>query len=180
MSLRFTAIASTVLLTVLGFTCFSSRVEAAEQVVLKYGVLERSIAVSDLENFAETGELVRPLRRYIRVSGESPERVRETLRQEFEVSPRLLDRLLNNPVGEAALDQFSHAIYPSSGEADVTALRSALVLSASNDNRISILEVVRNYPTPQVYIDGERLVQAYGQIRALGDRLGPLLEGISF
>lgn len=157
---------------------FAPAAKAADRVVLKYGVLERSIAVSDLENFAETGDMTRALRRYIRISGERPDRVRQTLTREFTVSPRLLDRLLNNPIGETALNQLAGAIYPPSGSDDPAALRSALVLSASNDDRISILEVVRNYPTPQVYVDGERLVEAYGQIQALRDRLGPILEGI--
>lgn len=173
---RFTVLTS-VLLAVAGLT-FASQAKAADQVVLKYGVLERSIAVSDLENFAETGELTRPLRRYIRVSGESPDRIRQILTREFTVSPRLLDRLLNNPIGETALNQLSQAVYPPSGSADASALRSALVLSASNDDRITILEVVRNYPTPQVYIDGEQLVQVYGRLRDLRDRFGPILEGI--
>ncbi|MBD2089418.1 alpha/beta hydrolase [Microcoleus sp. FACHB-1515] len=182
MASRFTALTSaaltSVLLTVAGLVFTSTAAQAADQVVLKYGVLERSIAVSDLEAFAETGELARPLQRYIRISGEQPERIRQTLTREFTISPRLLDRLLNNPIGEAALDQLSQAIYPPSGSADPAALRSALVLSASDDDRISILEVVRNYPTPQVYIDGERVVQAYNQLRDLSDRLAPILEGI--
>lgn len=173
---RLTALTS-VLLAVAGITfAFAPTAKAADQVVLKYGILERSIAVSDLENFAETGELTRPLQRYIRISGESPDRIRETLTREFSASPRLLDRLLNNPIGEAALDQFSQAIYPPSGSADPAALRSALVLSASDDDQISILEVVRNYPTPEVYVDAERVVEAYSRIRDLRDRFAPILD----
>ncbi|NJL20502.1 MAG: alpha/beta hydrolase [Leptolyngbyaceae cyanobacterium SM1_3_5] len=174
---RLTAFTS-VLLAVAGLAFTSTAAKAADQVVLKYGILERSIAVSDLETFAETGELARPLQRYIRISGEQPERIRQTLTREFTISPRLLDRLLNNPIGEAALGQLAQAIYPPSGSADPAALRSALVLSASDDDRITILEIVRNYPTPQVYIDTERVVEAYGQFRDLSDRLAPILEGI--
>ena len=174
---RFTALTS-VLLAVTAFAFASPAAKAADRVVVKYGVLERSIAVSDLENFAETGDLTRALRRYIRISGESPERIRQVLTQEVAVSPRLLDRLLNNPIGETALSRLSEAIYPPSRSTNASALRSALVLSASDDDRITLLEIVRNYPTPRVYIDGERLVQAYGQVRDLRDRLGPILEGI--
>lgn len=174
---RFITLTS-LLLAVAVFSFTPTAAKAADEVVLKYGPLERSIPVSTLETFAQTGELSRPLRRYIRIAGERPDRVRQILTREYTISPRLLDRLLNNPIGETALNQFAGAIYPPSGSADPAALRSALVLSASNDDRISILEVVRNYPTPQVYIDGERLVQAYSRIRDLRDRLGPILEGI--
>lgn len=177
MSLRLTA-RLTGLVSALLLSLTAAPAQAADQVVLKYRVFERSIAVSDLTQFAETGELNRPLRRYIRLSGQQPERVRETLTQEFAVSPLVLDRLLNSPIGETALGQLSQAIYPSSREADETALRSALVLSATDDGQISFIEVLRNYPTPQVYIDGERLAEAYSQLRALSDRIGPLLQDI--
>ena len=178
MSSRLVAFASALLLAVAGAALPQSSAQAADEIVLKYRLLERSVDVADLERFAETGELTRPLRRYIRVSGQRPEQVRETLTQEFAVSPRLLDRMLNNPIGEAALNQISEAIYPPSGQVNETALRSALVLSASDDSRVSIIEVVRNYPTPQVYIDSERLIAAYGQIQVLSNRVGPLLEGL--
>jgi hypothetical protein len=134
MSSRLVAFASALLLAVAGAALPQSSAQAADEIVLKYRLLERSVDVADLERFAETGELTRPLRRYIRVSGQRPEQVRETLTQEFAVSPRLLDRMLNNPIGEAALNQISEAIYPPSGQADETALRSALVLSASDDS----------------------------------------------
>jgi len=172
---RFIALGSIILGTVLGI---SHQAIAAEQIVLKYGPLERSIAVSDLDAFATTGTTSPDLQTYLRQAGQDPEEVRRTLNQSTAVNVRDLDRVLNGPLGDLALDQISHSVHTSSHRADRQALRSALVLSASDDNRISIMEVVRNYPTQQVYIDGNQLVSTYGEISTISHQIGSLLEEI--
>jgi hypothetical protein len=48
------------------------------------------------------------------------------------------------------------------------AIRSALILSASPDNRVSLIEVIQKYPTAEVELEGERILQAYRQIDAIG------------
>jgi hypothetical protein len=150
---------------------------AAEQIVLRYGQLERSISVADLSRFAETGELSRPLRRYFRLAQQEPYGVRRVLNYPAPVNTRTLDRVLNSPLGNLVLAQLTQAVYTSSRAEDETALRSALV-AASQDNQLSLIEVIQNYPTPQVYVDGERLVAAYQQLSILSDRLEPLLDQI--
>jgi hypothetical protein len=156
---------------------WATGVIAAEQVVLKYSILRQSVSVAELTTLAETGETSRSLRRYLRLAGKQPEEVRQTLTEEAEVNVILVDRGLNNPVGDRVLDQIGEAIYPPSGEASREALRSALVLSASDDNRISLIEVIQNYPTDEVVVDGDRLVAAYGQLQAIQERFGDLIEG---
>lgn len=149
---------------------------AAGQVVLKYRFFQRSIAVEDLSALAETGEVSRPLQVYLRLAGRRPRQVRQALTREVEISPILLDRGLNNPVGNLLLDQIGQAIYPPSGEANRQAMRAALVLSASDDSRISLIEVIENYPTQQVVVDGDRLQDAYVQLRSWESRVEDLLN----
>jgi hypothetical protein len=35
---------------------------------------------------------------------------------------------------------------------------------------------MKNYPTPEVYVEGDRLVEAYGQLVALSEQLGGVSE----
>jgi Alpha/beta hydrolase of unknown function (DUF1400) len=177
MRLQLAALGGAFLFTLVGAALSNSRAIAAEQVVLKYNILERAISVDELSRFAETGELSPELQAYLNLAQRDPDDVRQTLNQETGVNVRLLDTVLNSPVGNLALDQITQAIYTPSREADNAAMRSALILSASGDSRISLIEVIQNYPTQQVYVDGNRLVDAYQQVSALGDRLGNLLEG---
>jgi Alpha/beta hydrolase of unknown function (DUF1400) len=151
---------------------------AAENVVLRYGIFERSVSVADLTTFAETGKRSRDLRAYIRASKQDPAKIRQTLTDKVDVNVTTVDRILNSPVGDVALNQLSQYIYTSSRTADKEALRAAIVLSASEDNNISIMEIVQNYPTQEMYLDGERLSETYAQISVLRGGLDNLIERI--
>jgi Alpha/beta hydrolase of unknown function (DUF1400) len=151
---------------------------ASETVVLRYGIFERSVSVADLTTFAETGKRSRDLRAYIRASKQEPAKIRQTLTDTVDVNVTTLDRVLNSPIGDLALEQISQYIHTSSRRADKEAMRAALVLSASEDNNISIIEVVQNYPTQEVYVDGERLAETYAQLSLLRGTLDNLLDRV--
>ncbi|HEY9643817.1 MAG TPA: alpha/beta hydrolase, partial [Coleofasciculaceae cyanobacterium] len=67
-------------------TALSPRATAAERVVMKYQIFRRSVAVADLTQFAKTGETTRPLRTYLRMSGQDPDKIRKTLTDEVDVN----------------------------------------------------------------------------------------------
>ena len=156
----------------------SSSAIAAERVVLRYSFIQRSVAVADLAKFAETGEMSRPLRTYIRMSHEDPKNVRETLTKPVAIDAVMLDRVLNSFAGEALLSQLSQYIYTRSEDANVPALRSAMVLSASGDNQITLLELLQNYPTQEVLVNGNRLLAAYQEIQGISEKLKGVLGNI--
>ncbi|MGL5793925.1 MAG: alpha/beta hydrolase, partial [Waterburya sp.] len=56
--------------------------------------------------------------------------------------------------------QTSTIVSSKSERANVKALRGALVNSASNDNLISLIELLENYPTQEVYVNGKILAKA--------------------
>jgi Alpha/beta hydrolase of unknown function (DUF1400) len=156
----------------------SSAAIASEQVVLKYSAFQRSVQVADLAKFAETGEMSRPLRAYVRMSGEDPKNVRETLTKPVAIDAVTLDRVLNSFAGEALLSQLSQYVYTRSSDANVPALRSAMVLSASDDNQITLLELLQKYPTKQVLVNGNRLLAAYNEIQSISEKLKGVLGNI--
>lgn len=144
---------------------------AAERVVLKYRFLRQSIAVNELTTFAETGKLSSSLRVNLALARQDPQAVRRYLTAPVTVSPVLLDRVLNSPVGEIILDQVSQTIHTPSGKANRQALRSALILSARSDGEITLIETIQNYPTSEVEVEGDRLESAYNQLRRLESTL---------
>ena len=164
--------------TAIALCLLSPAAIASEQVILKYNIFERSVSVEDLTTFAETGKLSRDLKAYVRASKEDPEKIRKTLTDKVEVNVTTLDRVLNSIVGNVALEQLSQYIHTSSRKADKEAMRAALVLSASEDNNISILEIAQNYPTPEVHIDGNRLSETYAQISLLRGGFDSILDRI--
>ena len=139
---------------------------AAEQVVLKYRIFRQSLSVQELTTFAQTGELSSSLRMNLALARQDPQKIRQYLTTSVKVDPILLDRVLNSPVGEALLDEMSKTIQTQSRQADRQALRAAIVLSA-RDRQLSLLEILQNYPTTVVEVDGDRLETAYNQLRRL-------------
>lgn len=155
---------------------YSPRVLAADQITFKYGAFRGAIPVRELADFANTGAISSSLQFYLDAGQQNPEDFRRVLAREVDVNITTLDRMLNNPVGGLLLDRIGQTIHPPSDRAVRQALRSALVLSAAEDGKISLIEVMQNYPTAEVEVEGDRLVQAVqsingiaGQIRGLED-----------
>jgi hypothetical protein len=156
-------------------------VTAAEQFVLTYGPFARSISISELTALAETGTASPSLQAYLRLAKISPETMQAVLTRDLGVSPRFLDKALNSLPGEFALFYLGKLIHTPERVANIQALRSAFVLSAVPDNRLSLLEFLENYPTQAVYLDGVQLAKVARQVsRVIGDvktRLEPIIEG---
>jgi hypothetical protein len=167
----------------LGISCaiavslWSGGAIAAERVILRYRILQASVSVDELTELAETGRTSPALRAHLRLAGRDPQELRHVLNQEAEVNPLLLDQVLNNPVGDRALDQVGRAIHTPSERGNREALRAALVLSAEDDSRVSLIEVLQNYPTEEVHVNGNRLEAAYNQLAAIQTRIETILEG---
>ncbi len=149
----------------------SPRANAAETLVFKYKGFRESISVNELTTFAETGKASSALRSYFKAGRQNPNEVRRDLNQPLSVNIVTVDRLLNSPTGESILDQIGQTVHPRAQEVTRQALRSALVLSARSDSKISLIEVLQNYPTSQVEIEGTRLGQIDRQVGALVENL---------
>lgn len=166
-------------LILVGSTCLlllSTPAFAAERVVLNYGIFRESLSVEELSTFAQTGELSRSLRINFALARQDPKAIRQYLTEPVKVNVVFLDRVLNSRIGNIILDQISQVIYTPSRRADRQALRAALVLSASQDGQVSLIEIIENYPTNEVEVDGKRLESAYRQLRRLQTSVQDLLN----
>lgn len=148
---------------------------AAEQLYLTYGPIGRSIPIEDLRTFADTGRTTSQLRWYLRFANLDTEVFRRVLTQEVAISLETLDTITYTLPGEFALFQVSQVIHTRHRLANIQALRGALLVSASDGNRISLLEFLENYPTPGVYVDGVVLARVARDVGDFVDRLEPTI-----
>jgi hypothetical protein len=148
-----------------------SPADAAQSVVLKYRFLRETISVSELSTFARTSELSPKLRTYLKLAGKEPDQLRRALTQEVKVDPNLLSGLLNNPIGELMLAQVSEVVHTPDNVANRESLRGALVSSALPDGKVTLIKTLENYPTPEVHVEGERVVEVAQKISNLFRRL---------
>ncbi len=158
-----------------GATLYSTAGLAAEKVILKYGIFQESLSVAELTSFAETGNPSPTLAAYMKLANKKPEAIREALTKQVTISPIVLDRALNNVVGERVLDEVGGTIHTSTNTANRQALRSALVLSASDDGKLSLIEAIQKYPTQDVEVEGDRLVETAVKLSDLESGIRKLL-----
>jgi len=152
------------------FSC-STRADAADSVVLKYRFLRETVSVRELATFARSGELSAKLRFYLKLAGRDPAQLRRALTQEVPVNPNLLSRVLNNPVGGVMLDQVSQVVHTPTNRANRESLRGAIVTSALSDSKITLIETLENYPTPEVHVEGDRVVEVAQKFSTVLGRL---------
>ncbi|NEO84282.1 MAG: alpha/beta hydrolase [Spirulina sp. SIO3F2] len=167
-------------LSTLGFSALAfgtaAPTQAAEEIVITYGFLQQSIPVNDLADFAESGEQSFTISLLVGASGQDPDNIRNVLNQDVPLKHSLADKLLNTAPGEAALQQVGNVVHTNGSEGRVESLRTAIMDSAEDDDQVSLIEVLQNYPTDAMYVDGEQLVTLVGKMKPLLDQLGTVQD----
>ncbi|MEB3358275.1 MAG: alpha/beta hydrolase [Synechococcales bacterium] len=130
----------------------------AEQVIFHHGLIQPSFAVADLHDFVATGDVPDGWQLYLAIANLEPDALHALLTQEVTVNLGIADHLLNSAMGEQLLAYVGQVIHTPSQQANVQALRSALVMAAQDDARLSVLEVLDHYPHSEVHIDISQLV----------------------
>ncbi len=140
--------------------------KAAERITFSFGPLERSIELADLEQLAANGVLSEDLAYYAQFLPDDYDidELREALTWRVErdidvldLDVVLLDRFFYTSQGEYLLNIAADFIRTEGRRSDFRALRGAiLVSSADQEQGLSILNVVRKFPTPAMRIELDR------------------------
>jgi predicted dienelactone hydrolase len=141
-----------VLSTLLPTLGISNSVLAAERIYASYSALELSISVNTLENYAKTGVINEDLAAYQQYLPlqQLPE-LRRILLERVKVSPVVLSQLLYTPQGEFLLHRLAQVIKTSQPE--LGTLRSALILASAESGGLTLLNVLRKYPSSTIRLD---------------------------
>jgi Alpha/beta hydrolase of unknown function (DUF1400) len=108
------------------------------------------------------------------MSNQEPAKLQEILNRPIKTEPRSLDLILSSPAGDALLDELSRYIRNSEDD-DKAALRTAIERSAADDQKLSLLELLQNYPTEEVDINVRRAVATYQKIASIQSQVGGVL-----
>ncbi len=130
--------------------------KAAETVTIRLGPFQQSLAIADLEKFAQTGKLPEHLQLYRFVL--TPQ-VGELLYRKIQVDPGLadkfVDQLVRSPQGEKLITSLKTAIPDST----IEGLQSALYLSLRQINGLSAIGFLRAYPQKNITVDATQALQ---------------------
>jgi predicted dienelactone hydrolase len=140
----------------------NNSVMAAERIYASYSALEISISVNTLENYAKTGLIDDELTAYQQYLPLSQfQELRRILLSPVKVSPVVVSQFLYTPQGELLLRRLAQAIKTKSRQPEprFNALRSALIQASGESGGLTLLNLLRKYPTASIHLD---LVQSLG------------------
>lgn len=128
----------------------SSASLAADTLRFNVGPFQQTVALDDLEEFADTGDLPQQLKPYKGLIGDDLRSfLQQSLNVEPEVATQFLDELWDSPTGKIVLAQLQLALPDSSADG----LKLALNAVASQGLDISALNVLRAYPAKELNVD---------------------------
>jgi hypothetical protein len=142
---------------------------AAEKITFRFPPIEQSLQVNELREFADTGKQSSTIKTVLQQTNLDPNEMQEVLATELDlnehgVSLRLAERLLNTYVIELVLKDVGRVFHPPRVDtATVQALRGAIVTSLADDNKISLIEFLEQYPTV-LQIEGGEIDNIFNRI----------------
>lgn len=131
---------------------------AAREIFLSYGPWKGAIRVESLETFAKDGTINSNLDFYLRrLSQEQQDKFREALVRRVNANPVLLSRLFNSAMGEDILTRVGRGVTIQGGGNGKYALRSAIIKAAFEPEGLTLLNVLREFPT-NMQLQGEYII----------------------
>lgn len=122
--------------------------QAAENIYLTYGPLGFSIAVEDLETFAETGEADGTLGFFLkRLGPDQQDQLRGALRSSYPVDPVTVAQFSYTSSGEQLLQEAGELVKTPARQNGFYGIRSASILAAADPDGLSVLNWLRLFPT---------------------------------
>ncbi|MGB3755283.1 MAG: alpha/beta hydrolase [Rivularia sp. (in: cyanobacteria)] len=168
-----------VLLSIFGISNYGW---TAERIYASYSAFQRSISITALEEFALNGEIGEEIAVYTRyLKPEQIAELRQVLTSQIKVHPVAVSQFLYTSQGEFMLRRLGEVIRTESGESKpgFHALRSALILAASEPEGLTLLNVLRKYPSSSMNIDLARTLQIAEQLETLVNQTNKAVAAVS-
>jgi predicted dienelactone hydrolase len=142
---------------------------AAERLTISYGLLERSVSLDALAQYAAFGTFDDDLYVYTRyVKPEQRDRLRRSLNLKADLSVVAVSQFLYSPQGRILLERLGQVIQPESRDNGLYAIRAALILAASDPQQgLTPLNVFRHFPTKGIRIDLQKSLTITADLDAL-------------
>ena len=140
------------------------------------GPIKASIKVKDLRLFAETGETTKTISQAIGISKVNPNTVRGLMTLEVGAGVTNLAKVLYSNLGQNVTKGVAEVLQTKHNYESDKALRSAIILAAADDNRISVLEILEKYPTEEMHIDVGKINEIVEKLKDTIGNLGKLLN----
>lgn len=160
--------------------CTAAPALGAERIYVTYGPVEVSVPIESLALFAKEGKIdsnLDGLAQYVKESQLAE--IRSALQAEAEISHVTIAQFLYTPQGEVLLKRLGRVIQTQARQPGFYAIRSALILAASDPEGMTILNVLRKFPTYGIRIDIARALGIANELTSLINRSNQTIAGVA-
>ncbi len=134
---------------------------AAEQIVVRLGPLQQSVAIADLQKFALTGKIPDSLQLLAPLMTTD---VRQALSTRLKIDPNVGDKIVEDLLHSSAGERFLNTLQVAIPDSDATQLQQALSLAAKQPDQMSLLGFLESFPAKTVTIDAASVITLASQI----------------
>ncbi|MDZ8050322.1 MAG: alpha/beta hydrolase [Aulosira sp. ZfuVER01] len=130
---------------------------------------EFSLSAESLEKFAKEGKINSELAFYAkRATPEQLAQLRQLLQQKFDIPPVLVSQFTYSPLGEAVLRRLGELLLTESRQNGFYAIRGALILSAADPEGLTVVNLLRKYPSDSLRLNFSEGLQIVNSLLELG------------
>lgn len=159
--------------------CTAAPAWGAERIYVTYGPLEESVPVESLALFAKEGKIDSNLDGFAQyVKKAQLAEIRSALQAKAEISHVTIAQFLYTPQGEVLLKRLGRVIQTKARQPGFYAIRAALILAASDSEGLTILNVLRKFPTYGIRIDIARGLGIANELTSLINRSNQTIAGV--
>lgn len=155
----FSLFASTIIITI-SLSLLTLPVNAAEKINFVYSPFQFSLSVESLETFAKTGEITGDLKDYSSfLDDQSLEQIRNLLSESYTFKQVNLYKIGRTSLVQDLLRQLGKVVSTHRVNNGFYAIRGAILTAAGKNDSWTMIDVLKEFPTAEIYVSLEALVQ---------------------
>lgn len=153
---------------------------AADQIAFDYPPFgEFTLATESLETFAREGRITKDFAFYAqRATPQQLAQLRELLQQKFKLTPTLVSQFSYSPLGEKVVQRLGELIQTDTRKNGFYAIRGALILAAADPQGLTVVNVLRRFPSKSVRINFTEGLQVVSSLTGLLKRRDAIVSFI--
>ena len=143
---------------------------AADFIVLPLGRNPVKISVNSLETYAKGGQLNQddPLFPYLKLLNPQQEQsLRDILQSRYSPQGVSIDQFLNSPLVTGLLINLGKLLQTQSGDNGASAIQMAIVQAANTSDTFTLLDIIRQFPSPEIRVNLEKAVGTMAELLTL-------------
>lgn len=151
----------------------------AQEIYISYGPLEVSLPIASLELYAKEGKIDQELSFYAGyLKPEQLVQLRKVLVTRIDVTPVAVAQFLYSTQGEIILNRIGEIIQTKARQPGFYAIRASLIKAAASPEGLTLLNILREFPTYGIRVDSSRGFQVIESLSNLVRQTGVAIAAV--